>query len=278
MRKLLLLLAILTACSDKSPSPENSKQSKAPAVQGVPTALVQVTPQATTSTINIPLTRNKISVEAKDAFLNLYGGAIWTDKSIGDYFKDKTEGYISPKFEGRFIEGGINKLLVLGYITPDEDYFCHACVPLVGGAVFQKQESKLVVESAQKIIGWGDVLETGTYELVQIGPDKYGVSIHITDAHQGYQDNKFEILVSYQGKLNIALDAGYVERPGDAACIDDNVELPKQDLSLKFEPGKNPEYFDAIVRARYNDGACQHWVRKEETRRYQFHDGKFEPI
>jgi hypothetical protein len=276
MRKFLLVfLAILVACSEKTPSETKAKHVKASTTKNTTES-----PANISTTTNIPLTRDKVSVEAKDAFLNLYGGETWADKIIGDYFKDKTEGYISPKFEGRFTEGGINKLLVLGYITPEpaDGYFCHACVPLIGGAIFQKQDLKWVVESVQKIIGRGDVVETGDFNLVQIGPDKYGISIHITDAHQGYEDNRFEILVPYQGSLKIALDAGYIEKPGPAACIDGHAALHNQDVSLKFEPGKNPEYFDAVVRVRYNDGECKHWTRKEETKHYQLHDGKFEPI
>jgi hypothetical protein len=266
LRKLLwLLLIALAACSEKNPSDVKSKHSKVLEAKSATNAL---------------LIRDKVSPEAKDALLNLYGGGVWVDKNLGGFFKDKTEGYVTPKFEGRFVEGGISKLLVLGYITPEpgEDYQCHECVPLIGGAIFQRQESKWVVESAQKIIGRGDVLETGEFRLIQIGPEKYGVSIHITDAHQGYEDDRFVVLVPYQGNLNVALDAGFIEKPGDAAFTESNVALLKQDLNIKFELGKNSEYFDAVVRARYNDGDSQHWVRKDETKRYQFRDGKFEPI
>lgn len=226
------------------------------------------------------LVRNKVSDEAKDALINLYGGVTWKSKNIGEFFKGKKKGYISPKFEGRFTEGGRNKLLVLGYITPApiESYFCHACLPLIGGAIFRQKDSRWVVEAAQKIIGWGDVFETGNFDLIQIGPDKYGVLIHVSDSHQGYEDSKFEILVPYNGHITIALDAGYIEKPGPAACIDDNINMPQQDLKIKFEAGKRPEYFDVIVQAKYNDGNCQGWTRKAEIKRYQFNNGKFKPI
>lgn len=277
MRKVLLILLVtLTACSEKDSSHVNSKHVKA----SVAKSATQGTSKVKVRNISMPLVRNKVSVEANEAFLSFYKGTSWAGESTDKYFNERTE-YVSLKFEGRFTEGGINKLLVIWYLTPSplDDFLCHACVPLIGGAIFKQQDSKWIVESAQKIIGWGDVLETGDFNLVQIGPDKYGVSIHITDAHQGYEDDRFEILVPYKGSLITALVDGFYEKPGDAAYIEgNNVELLPQDLSIKFVPGKNPEFYDAVVRARYNDGDSQKLVRKDQTNRYQFHDGKFEPI
>lgn len=220
----------------------------------------------------------KVSDEAKKAFIDIYGGSIWQDESLAYYFKGQTSGYVTPIFEARFTEGGMEKLLVLGHITPEpmEGYWCHACYPLLGGAIFLKQGSVWVVESMRKVIGWGDVFGGGRFSIIPISPAKYGVAIRIADAHQGYEDLRAEILVPHHGNLDVALDVGYREKPGSGAC--EVVELLPQNVDMRFEPGKNSGYFDTVIQVQYNDGNCEHFVRHAETVRYQFHDGKYQPI
>jgi hypothetical protein len=222
----------------------------------------------------------KISSDANKAFTDIYGGLIWNDKILAQYFQGKTIGYLAPVFEERFTEGGLEKLLVLGRITPEptESYFCHACYPLLGGAIFHKQGSLWVVESAKKIIGWGGSLSPDVISIFKIGPTKYGVSIRFFDVHQGYEVLKEMILVPNQGHLDVVLDVGYSDKPGPGVCLEDNINLPNQNVDIKFEPGINPEYFDAVVHIEYNDGACGHkvkWVAHKETTRYQFKKGRY---
>lgn len=220
----------------------------------------------------------KVSDDASKAFSGIYGGLKWNDGNLAKYFQGKTTGYVTPKFEEKFTEGGKEKLLVLGYITPEpiDNYFCHACVPLLGGAIFLKQGSGWVAESVNKIIGWGDPVETGRFGIILIGPKKYAVAMYIADAHQGYEDARVEILVPHDGKLEVALNTGYTEKPGDAACT--NVPMSPQKVDVRFEPGKDSDYFDALVQLQFNEGTCEKFVRQDKTTRYRFHNGRYQPV
>jgi hypothetical protein len=231
--------------------------------------------------VALSVTEGKITDDASKALASLYGGLVWKDKILAKYFGGKTTGYLIPVFEKRFTEGETEKYLVLGHITPEptETYVCHACTPLIGGAIFVKQGSKWVVESKQKIIGWGAGLAQDDISIEKNGPVKYGVLIRIDDAHQGYEDRRERLLVPNQKNLDVALEVGYVEKPGPAACLEGNIDFPAQSVEIKFEQGNNAEYFDAVVHVEYNEGVCdKENIRINKTTRYQYHKGKYIPI
>jgi hypothetical protein len=294
-----ILVILLGACSEKDHSVGDAKHAersaaRATSVTTPSSSVVGASSPLATNVANTPQDADrvwvrlsattevggdkKVSADAKKVFAELYGGSVWKDEALAQYFKDKNSGYLAPIFEERFTEGGLEKLLVLGHIAPEpiEEYFCHACVPLLGGAIFLRQGTGWVVESAQKIIGWGDAFGGGRFSVIPIGPAKYGVAIRSSDAHQGYEDLRGSILVPDHGKLNVALTVGYSERPGPGACLD--VGLLPQGVNITFEPVGNSSYFDAVVQVQYNDGNCEHSVRVEKTVRYRFLNGKYEPI
>lgn len=269
---LICLIFALVSCSKE---PLSNPQANSPVIQSSPTVASVQAVSGVLPDQNAHLVRDQVSAEGRRLFVDLYGGVIWKDQSIKKFFNDATEAHITPKFEVRFTENGKDKLFVLGYVAPTEEYICHACVPLLGGAIFRYDNSAWIVESKQTIIGWGDVLETGEFQLVKIGPDRYGLSVHITDAHQGYEDNRYLVIVPYKGKLLIALDSGFIEKPGSAAYIEDDVELAEQNVSINFAQGNNLEYFDVVLKLNYNEAAGKEWHLKSETQHYTFKDGQY---
>lgn len=225
----------------------------------------------------------KISSDASKALAELYGGLVWRDSSLSQYFKEEEVGYVAPMFEKRFTEEDVEKLAVIGHITPGptDDYHCHACSRLVGGAIFRRQGSDWIVESSQMIIGWGGSLSDEVINVVKIGPTKRGISIRVSDVNHGYEFLREEILVPRQGRLDTALNVGYKGQPGPAACLDEGISLPNQGLDIRFEPGSDPEYFEAVAHLEYNEGKCSQedsWIAHKETTRYLLQDGKYRPI
>lgn len=267
----IALILILGACSDKE-----SYQKKP--ILSPSTSSGANAPKMDFSFIETPKRVDiKVSEEAQKALIDLYGGTTYYDKRLFKYFKNAT-GYVTPVFERKFSEGGKEKLLVVGVITTSEERIdsCHACVPVIGGAIFIKQGSKWVVESEQKIIGWGGPYGSeGDISVVQIGKNKYGVSIRDTDMSQGYESLGIRLLVPYNGKLVEALQDGFSESPSEGAC--DPNPLP-QSFDVKFVPVNNAEYFDIVTRAKFNEGNCEHYVRQNKVKRYRFHNGTYEPI
>src|ERR1039457_6313575 len=131
----------------------------------------------------------KVPDDVKTAIIDLYGGTKWKDKRLSEFLKVDT-GYVNLQYWKKFSEGGSEKLLVIGSIAdtkePITDY--HAYAPLMGGAIFRKLNSKWIVESENRIIGWGGGFgDVGQIDVVQVGRDKHGVSIREWDMHQGYE-------------------------------------------------------------------------------------------
>ena len=109
-----------------------------------------------------------------------------------------------------------------------------------------------------------------------LGKDKYGISIRSSDMYQGFEYGGVRILVPHNGKLDLALDVSFTDKPSEGACDYSN-KLP-QSLDMKFEPVNGNDYFDAVIRMQYNDGDCKRSVRYDNTTRYKLHDGKFDPV
>lgn len=171
-------------------------------------------------------------------------------------------------------------MLVITYLTPEPlaEWPCHVCTPLIGGVVFVKQGERWIVESEKKIIGRGDVLESGAYELVKVGPEKYALAIHLSDALQGFETRRLLLLSSDQGILHTSLDVGFNQKPGNAAFIEGDAELGQQEIFIHSAATQHPEYFDLIVTLKYNEVVDSIAQFKEEKNRYQYLNGQFKLV
>ena len=278
---IIVLIIFLCSCSGKEDSVMDSPHGK----QNVDSATTGVSsrdsPAPQNPWPNISTSASdaaKVSDEAKKALIGIYGNSIFIDKRLVKFLKVDT-GYVTPVFEQTFTEGGNKKLLVVGVISDAEKPMpaCHACVPVIGGAIFIKLRDRWVVESEQKVIGWGGPFASeGQISLVHIGKDKYGVSIRNSDMHQGFEYSGVRILVPRNGNLDLALDVSFTDKPSEGACEFSN-KLP-QSLDVKFEPANRNGYFDAVIRMQYNDGDCNKSVRYDKTTRYILRDGKYDPV
>jgi hypothetical protein len=140
-----------------------------------------------------------------DALILLYGGKTFEDARLGKYFQGQTTGYISLAFETAYIENGQEKHMVIAHITPEpvDEYFCHACYKLIGGAVFSKTGNVWRIESENKIIGWaGSMICEEKIDLVQVGPHRYGTMLSVEDDFQGYETKLVHLIIPYNGVLS----------------------------------------------------------------------------
>src|SRR5206468_3408423 len=98
------------------------------------------------------------------------------DFLVGEYNKG---AIVRPFFSQPFREGDAEKRFLLTQMVPrgESDYQCHACSPLVGGAIFVHRNGTWIPEREQLAIaqygGWGEVPKAP--KLVRIGPAKMGV-------------------------------------------------------------------------------------------------------
>lgn len=96
------------------------------------------------------LVREKKSLfNTSKALTLLYGGPIWHSPDLIKYFDKESTGYVSLAFEASYRERGIGKHVVIYRITPKpaEEWNCHLCSGLIGGAVFIHADTDWKIES-----------------------------------------------------------------------------------------------------------------------------------
>jgi|GEM_PF-5662880 len=215
-----------------------------------------------------------------EALIMLYGGMIWKNYALKNYFKEESTdtGYITLAFESAYIENNKEKHVVISHITPRpyEEYQCHACAHLVGGAVFVKSKNGWSIESKSKIIGWSSDLFHENITLVKIGPDKYGVMLSVDDVYQGYETKYKFMIVSYNNILKKVLDVGFSEKPSHDVC---GKGIEEQKVEVEFDKTQDSECFDIIVHIKRNEGSCRTKISVlSETKRYKYVKGKYKYV
>ncbi len=220
--------------------------------------------------------------DPQTALKQLYGGDTWDDARLSNYFGRSLDSdglqnraFVSVAFQSSFREGGQDKAIVIAGLTPRpaDEYRCHACAPLLGGAELVRSGSAWKIVSRTQIIGVGNGAGNH-FSLVKVGPDRYGVLFRLDDSHQGYEQRRIDVITAVDGALVMVLSIGFDERPGKDACAD----ARGQAVNLEFAPGSNPDYFDAVATVQRNDGICGHLTSRIENARYRFENGKYEQI
>ncbi len=212
---------------------------------------------------------------AQEILQSLYGGAEWSDPALKEYF-GQSAGYVAVAFVASFNENSTEKQVAVVHITPEppEAYTCHACAPLLGGAVFAKTKDGWTIESQAKIIGLGNAFGE-KLSLVKVGPDKYGVMIRIDDANQGYEYKHVRLVVPNRQAMLVALDVGFEESAGPGVCTE-NGKIPEPHLNVTLVPGANPQYFDVLTDILENDGDCDDYETHQTNARYVYANGKYQ--
>jgi hypothetical protein len=198
--------------------------------------------------------------DVEKALKLVYGDLIWSDKILKQFenFKDSDEARICSVFDASFKEQHVEKHVVIAALTPNVEYYgCHACWPLLGGAVFRNDGEQWSIESESKVLepgnGWGD-----KFSLVKTGQDQHGVVHLVEDVHQGYEDKVASIFFPLEGQLFAQkFSTAITGTPGSGAC-----EVPDQHLRLSFTDGKMlplrlyENYYEIVVDEQWNEGKC----------------------
>src|SRR5688572_343463 len=127
------------------------------------------------------------ALDPEEALKQVYGGPVWESKQLARHFREsaQTRAFVTLAFSASFTEGGQQKTVVVAKLTPKPlaEYQCHACLPLIGGAVFVRAGDAWQVESRTHIIDFGSAWGS-RFSVAQIGPDRYGVLHHREDGWQ----------------------------------------------------------------------------------------------
>ena len=205
---------------------------------------------------------------------------------LANYFDSMPRGKVSVIFDAPFRQNNFEKHMIITATVPaGEHYECHACAPLIGGAVFRRSGRRWVLEADNKYItvtGKFGSTDREVIRFAKIGPSRYGVIFQGDDVHQGYISNYVSLIVPYGKSLVQALEF-FVEGPGDAACPDNagedfgNFEEPG--IDVRYVKGESQtSYYDIETIVRYNSGPCGQVKAVKEVRYFRFIDGKYERI
>lgn len=197
----------------------------------------------------------------------------WNDARTSRKSFFQSDGdFIEPLYDAAYVENGLDKHVVIATLTPRprSEYDCHACTPMLGGAVFRRDGNLWRIESKGLKIepghAWFDG-KHGRLALVHVGPDRYGLLHQVMDAAGGSERMSASLIFGVDGVLASRLVVPPVMGPGPGAC-----GMPAQHLKVDvLESGAaNADAAAAIDRARsgaglyeiavdalWNEGGCE---------------------
>lgn len=209
--------------------------------------------------------------------------------------------FIQPLYHASYVEGGVDKHVVIATLTPRprSEYDCHACTPMLGGAVFRREGDMWRIESTGLKIeqghAWFDGLH-GRLTLVRVGPDRHGLLQQIDDVAQGNESKRASLIFDVDGVLASRLIAPPVAGPGPGTCgmpaqhlKVDILETGAGNTNLAAVAGRasasEPGFYEVAVDALWNVGGCEYMEGGSRARsygrachrttRYRYRDGTY---
>ena len=117
---------------------------------------------------------------------------------------------IRPLFHVFSSDANVPTFVLLTYAVParDEEYYCHACAPTLGMAVFTQKDSKWILTASNRVVtdagGFGKPPKD--VELVEIGSNRHAVQIKDVDDAGGETTAVLLLFVPWKDTVNLALE------------------------------------------------------------------------
>lgn len=233
----------------------------------------------------------------------VYGRETWSDRLARrrNTF-DSGQDFIEPLYDAAYVEDGVEKHVVIATLTPRprSQYDCHACSPMLGGAVFRRKGDEWRIESTGLKIEPGHAWLDGKHDrlaLVRIGRNRYGLLHEVHDVGQGYESMKASLIFGIDGVLASRLMVPDVEGAGPGVC-----GAPPQHLNVDIlgagavaaSPDSTVDnassdsaggFYGVVVEAQWNEARCEPVEGGDRARlsgrvcqrtsRYQYRDGTY---
>jgi len=144
-----------------------------------------------------------------------------------------------------FREEDNDKYFILTQTKPLEEYECHACSPVLGGAVFSNEGNIWQIEASERLImRMGEFGQAPDPELVKIGPDKHGVLFRARYTNQGFSVEETVLIGKVDQSLGVMLSLD-THAAYQGEC--DYYPCWSYSSDTRFVPGQSPEFYDFIV-------------------------------
>lgn len=187
--------------------------------------------------------------------------------------------YTAANLVQAFTQGGVQRYFVITETVPAQ-YSCHACAPLIGGAVFTQQGDRWQLDSETRLVrrmgGYGSAPKG---KLTKIGPDRYGVVFEDGDMGQGYTHEAVWVLAEVGERISEVLSVDSYGGDNEGTCGEDLQPCWKFSSRMAFEPGANPDYFDIKVTTTGTKSDDNGKIgRANAVKKYAFVNGKYTPV
>lgn len=244
----------------------------------------------------------------------VYGRAPWSDSAaallvasenrsspmqqlVDPILAENDEPFVEPLFDQAFVEDGAEKHVVVATLTPRPRslYGCHACSPMLGGAVFRRDGDAWLLESAgpeiERAHAWFDGVH-GDLSLVRIGAERYALLHRNDDQGGGYENRARSLIFGRDGvlasRLTVRTPANGGSTPGPGACAVPEIGL--EVTVAEMDPPGDEGMFDIVADARWNEARCVDVELDDgpgvaasgescrKRTRYRFVDGEYRPV
>ncbi|MGC1128535.1 MAG: hypothetical protein WA875_03145 [Candidatus Acidiferrales bacterium] len=190
-----------------------------------------------------------------------------------------SRGVVRVDFDAAYRQIGVDKRIVVTSTKPaGQDYDCHVCLPLLGAVIFSRRSGEWSIESEERYLTLGAPFgELPRYQLVRIGPEKFGVVIQQSDAHQGFEIEWIELIAPEGDTVRTVFTLTTRSDPNEDICsqISGNDEsCVRYSIEYHFVPGPNPSYFDILTTKKVIAGAGENSL---STAKFSFVGDKYIP-
>ncbi|WAC75121.1 hypothetical protein OU995_10655 [Roseateles sp. SL47] len=209
----------------------------------------------------------------------LYGGAVWQDPRVNDFFgggsRVSIRASVTEVWRQRYTDLSTEKLMVVYQLTPGprEQFQCAACVPALGAALFAADE-----RGRWQLRARGPLLMEGApgagpedLQLLQLADDRWALRSRRADSAAGWESRSERLVLEQGDQLRLALNEGFKDKPGPAAC--GSGAAPQATGLSVLSPGLGPR---VEVVLRFNEGRCPRPDPRVQRQRLILRDGQFE--
>jgi hypothetical protein len=168
-------------------------------------------------------------------------------KDASGYFEER-KGLVKAIFFQLYRENGKHKIFLLTKTIPTNIPFdCHACLPLIGAAVFVKKRAHWEIEAQNQFVMYdGEYGEIPVMKLIEIGKDKFGLSLEFE--HAAVRDRELSILYPYKSNIiNSFKEIVYYENFNDCE-YSSKIQCEAYTANLEFDKSVNGDFYGLQVK------------------------------
>jgi hypothetical protein len=171
---------------------------------------------------------------------------------------------VRPLFHMLSSDANPQSFILVTYAVPkrDEEYYCHACAPTLGMAVFTKKGSNWTLTASNRAVtdagGFGKPPKS--VELVEIGTNHRAVQIKDTD-EGGETTTVLLILAPWNDTVNLALER-IIGDDNEGMCDPKGLPCYSNHRTVAFSRNPNADYFDLELRLTGTDLPASNRPRK----------------